>query len=269
LYNGNGSGISCISQSEIKAINTTLYGNSSDANGGAFYFDWDSKAVIANSILWQNSPQEIYLNADSIHITNSDIEGGESGIVNNNAGYINWLAGNINSDPNFVNVANNDFNLNIGSACENIGTDFFVFEGDTMIDLSSEEYSGTAPDLGAFGSNPNVSNPTVSIKEIEGVVIPERLKLFPAYPNPFNPTITIPYAIPKNGLVKISIYNIVGQKVITLVDQIQEEGVHYIVWNGINENGRAASTGIYFVNFYIKYNSNSSDLESYKIVLLK
>jgi len=266
---GNGSGISCISQSFVKSINTTFYGNTSNKNGGAFYFDWDSKAVIANSILWQNSPQEIYLNADSIHITNSDVEGGESEIVNDDTGYVNWLSGNIDSDPNFVNVTNDDYNLNIGSACENIGTDFFVFEGDTMIDLSSEEYSGTAPDLGAFGSNPNVSNPTVSIKEIEGVVIPEKLKLFPAYPNPFNPMITIPYAIPKNGSVKISIYNIFGQKVITLVDQIQEEGVHYIVWNGINENGRVASTGIYFVNFYIKYNSNSSDLESYKIVLLK
>jgi hypothetical protein len=266
---GNGSGISCISQSFVKSINTTFYGNISNKNGGAFYFDWDSKAVIVNSILWQNSPQEIYLNADSIHITNSDVEGGESEIVNNDTGYVNWLSGNINSDPNFVNVTNDDYNLKIGSECEDIGTDFFVFEGDTMIDLSSEEYSGDAPDLGAFGSNPNVSNPTVSIKEMEEVVIPEKLKLFPAYPNPFNPTITIPYAIPKNGSVKISIYNILGQKVITLVDQIQEKGMHYIVWNGINENGRAVSTGIYFVNFYIKYNSNSSDLESYKIVLLK
>ncbi len=264
---GNGSGISCINQSEIKAINTTFYGNSSDANGGAFYLDWDSEVVVANSILWQNSPQEIYLNADSIHITNSDVEGGESGIVN--AGYINWLTGNIDSNPNFVGVVNNDYNLNVGSPCENIGTAFFVLEGDTIINLSSEEYSGTAPGLGAFGSSPKISTPTVDIKEMAEIAIPEKLKLFPAYPNPFNPTVSLPYSIPKNGLVKISIYNILGQKIITIVDQIVEEGFYVVRWNGVNESGFAVASGIYFVNYQVRYNLTSSDFLTQKILLLK
>ncbi|MEA3499757.1 MAG: T9SS type A sorting domain-containing protein [Candidatus Marinimicrobia bacterium] len=263
---GNGSGIS-LSESFVKSINSTYYGNSSSKNGGAFYLDYNSQAVIVNSILWQNSPQEIYLKSDSITITYSDIEGGESGIVD--SGFVDWSAGNISSDPDFVDTTNNNYNLNIGSACENVGTDFFIFQGDTIIDLSEDEYSGNAPDFGAFGSNPNISDPTVNIKEIKNIVIPEKLEVFPAYPNPFNPTVTIPYAIPENGRVKISIYNILGQKVLSLVDEIQEKGNHKVLWNSENKYGVKISTGIYFVTIWVKYSSNELDFGSYKIVLIK
>lgn len=264
---GNGSGISCLNKGFVQSINSTYYGNSSSENGGAFYLDYNSKAVVVNSILWQNSPQEIYLKSDSITIAYSDVKGGESGIVD--SGFVDWSSGNINSDPDFVNVANNDYNLNVESACKDIGTDFFIFQGDTVIDLSSDEYSGIAPDFGAFGSNPNVSDPTVSIKEIENIVIPENLEIFSAYPNPFNPTVTIPYAIPENGNVRISIYNILGQKVLPLVDEIQEEGYHKVLWNGVNKYGGKVSTGIYFVNFYVQYESSGSDFVTKKIVFIK
>jgi hypothetical protein len=67
------------------------------------------------------------------------------------------------------------------------------------------------------------------------------------YPNPFNPTTRISYTLPKATKVTLSIYNALGQKVTTLLDQKkQTAGKHSMTWNAINSSGTVASTGVYY-----------------------
>lgn len=73
------------------------------------------------------------------------------------------------------------------------------------------------------------------------------LALYQNYPNPFNTETTIEYSIPTKGVVNIEVYNVLGQKVRTLLSQQQETGRHQVVWDGKDDNGRAVSSGVYLI----------------------
>ncbi len=66
------------------------------------------------------------------------------------------------------------------------------------------------------------------------------------YPNPFNPETKIEYNVKENGRVKLEIFNILSQKIFTLVDDHQERGGHVVTWNGTDQEGRPLPSGIYF-----------------------
>jgi hypothetical protein len=75
--------------------------------------------------------------------------------------------------------------------------------------------------------------------------LPKEFALAQNYPNPFNPLTTIKYAVPKESFVEISIYDILGQKVRTLVAETQTAGFKSVMWNGISENGNSVGSGMY------------------------
>ncbi|MBN2030311.1 Ig-like domain-containing protein [bacterium] len=77
------------------------------------------------------------------------------------------------------------------------------------------------------------------------VPFPEKFELFQNYPNPFNPVTMIRYQIPERDHVVLTIYNMMGQKVLTLVDQDQGPGYYTVEWDGRDESNRETSTGIY------------------------
>lgn len=83
-------------------------------------------------------------------------------------------------------------------------------------------------------------------------------ELYQNYPNPFNPVTNIEYNLPKNEHVQLEIFNVNGEKVITLVNAIQQSGNYNIQWNGINSDGNMVSSGLYFyrlkTNDYVKTN---------------
>ena len=81
---------------------------------------------------------------------------------------------------------------------------------------------------------------TIGIKQISSE-IPKEYKLYQNYPNPFNPVTKISYSIPKPGLVKITVYNILGQEVKVLVNEFKKEGNYLVEFNG-----SSLSSGIYF-----------------------
>jgi len=78
--------------------------------------------------------------------------------------------------------------------------------------------------------------------------IPDGSQLFQNYPNPFNPSTTISFSLntEKAEDTEIEIYNISGQKVNTLVNEVFPAGVHSVAWDGRNSNGDRVSSGIYF-----------------------
>jgi len=75
-------------------------------------------------------------------------------------------------------------------------------------------------------------------------------KLLQNYPNPFNPTTAISYSLAEAGLVKLTVYNVLGQKIKMLVDKIQLAGSHTITWDGSDMNGRAVAGGVYFYDIH-------------------
>lgn len=84
------------------------------------------------------------------------------------------------------------------------------------------------------------------------------------YPNPFNPETSISFELANAGKVNLDIYNVKGQKVKTLVNDVMEKGNHTINWNGTDDSGRKVGSGIYFYNMKSgKYSSTR------KMILMK
>jgi len=84
-------------------------------------------------------------------------------------------------------------------------------------------------------------------------------------PNPFNPFTTINFSIQNDSDVEISIYNIRGQKIKTLVQNEYTKGLHSIIWNGNNESGKSISSGVYY--YKLKVNKKTEVIK--KCLMLK
>ncbi len=97
-----------------------------------------------------------------------------------------------------------------------------------------------------------------------GNSVPARFSLSQNHPNPFNPATTIEYSLPTKSFVALEIYNLLGQKVVTLVNQEIEAGVHQVVWDGKDNQGNKVSSGVYF--YRIK-TDNFSEVK--KMVMMK
>ena len=89
-----------------------------------------------------------------------------------------------------------------------------------------------------------VVSSNVGVKDKD--VLPTLIKIYPNYPNPFNPITTIQYYISKDELVKINIYDIVGRNIKSLFTERQAAGKHSLLWNATNDAGKKVSNGMYF-----------------------
>ena len=76
--------------------------------------------------------------------------------------------------------------------------------------------------------------------------LPDAYDLIQNFPNPFNPGTTIRYTLQKSGDVEITIFNVLGQPVKTLVRGYKTAGTHDVYWNGTNEQGALVPSGVYF-----------------------
>jgi len=95
-----------------------------------------------------------------------------------------------------------------------------------------------------FETPPDLTTPTGIEDEIQ---VANRFALEQNYPNPFNPSTTIKYELARTADVNITIYNIQGQKIKTIVDAKQNVGKHDVVWDGRNEAYNRVASGVYFV----------------------
>ncbi len=89
-------------------------------------------------------------------------------------------------------------------------------------------------------------SPLTSVERVEGVGTPQDYQLFANYPNPFNPSTTIEFAVSKVGEISLAIYNVLGQKVRTLTSKVYSPGRYKIEWNGRNGVGVSVGSGVYF-----------------------
>ena len=73
--------------------------------------------------------------------------------------------------------------------------------------------------------------------------------LYPAYPNPFNPITTLNYYLKERSFVDMSVYEISGKKIASLLSDFKKAGMHRIQWRGANDNGKMLASGVYFIHF--------------------
>ncbi len=137
------------------------------------------------------------------------------------------------------------------------------------VDLNGDMYNDLAV------ANGNLNSITILINDGSGgfptdvaddraAALPDKYMLTQNYPNPFNPSTVIEFDIPIQSRVKITVFNMVGQKVTELVNGNYSAGSHSITWDGVSSNGQRVSSGIYF------YRIVAGDfIDSKKMILLK
>jgi flagellar hook assembly protein FlgD len=94
--------------------------------------------------------------------------------------------------------------------------------------------------------------------------VPKEFSLSNNYPNPFNPTTNIQFAIPREGNVTLAIYNMLGQRVSLLVQGVHSVGNYTVTWNGKDEFGHFVGSGVYFYRL-----ENGSTAITKKMLMLK
>ncbi len=98
--------------------------------------------------------------------------------------------------------------------------------------------------------------------------LPTRFGLDQNYPNPFNPSTKIKFSIPVQSNVEISVFDVLGRKIRTLVSEVLEASVYSVEWNGKNNSEAMAASGIYYIKMTAN-SANNSFTETRKVVLMK
>lgn len=94
--------------------------------------------------------------------------------------------------------------------------------------------------------------------------LPLMFRLYQSYPNPFNPSTIVEYDLPRKSNVNITVYNVLGQKVKTLVSCTKPAGQHSVEWDGMDNHGRPVTSGVYFYRIIA-----GEHTETRKMLLLK
>jgi hypothetical protein len=206
----------------IEIYNNTIYGN----GGDGIYIPSGSNTrdvSIKNNIFAQNGFNIRIDNVDNL-------------IVSHNLYYQPSSVGNgaiddtpIYKDPLFVNADDGDFHLKKNSPAIDAGVDVGIV------------YNGNAPDLGAFESGLSSS----SEKQKNGTK-PTGIILHQNYPNPFNPSTEICYNLSLAVDIDLSIFDISGRLVKTLVHGLQSAGPKTIIWDSSDNFSQYVSSGVYF-----------------------
>ncbi len=249
----------------LNLYHNTFYGNqASDGGGIYFYFDQSgAQNSVFNNILWHDtSPAVAMSGATSMIATYSDIENG--------TGEPWFGTGCIDEDPLFVDPASGDFHLSWDNFPVPDSTKSpCIDSGDPA---SPEDPDSTRADMGAF-----YFNQLTGISENPGVK--GSVGMFQSYPNPFTHTANVLYSLPaRQGEgetrgggdlstyrpVNLSVYDLSGRWVRTLVDQPQEPGHYSAVWDGRDDKGKTVSSGVYYARL-----KAGEFLQSRKLLLLR
>ena len=137
-----------------------------------------------------------------------------------------------------------------------------------VLEDNSQYYWGViARDSDGFvvGSNDNIPNTlVVGTLSIDEDLVPDVFALHQNYPNPFNPTTQIRYDLPEDQFVSVTIYDVMGRKIRSLVNISQAAGYHTIRWDARNDMGEGISAGMYI------YTIQAGEFRSTKkMILLK
>lgn len=110
---------------------------------------------------------------------------------------------------------------------------------------------------------------TTDVQE-EVAVVPQQFALPQNFPNPFNPTTTIRFDLPEAGQVEMNLYDLNGRRVRQLLAAFMPAGSHRLLWNGQDDNGRPADSGVYFLVLRANLgHASNAVVARRKVILLK
>ena len=120
----------------------------------------------------------------------------------------------------------------VNNSCENIsGCDWIV---------DSVDYTGAF-----FTSMDSCQQTCMVLNNDEDPLFPSSYYIYNNYPNPFNPITTLRYDIPKDSFVSITVYDMLGNVINELVNEVQNSGYKTVKWNATNNQGQPVSAGVY------------------------
>ncbi len=146
------------------------------------------------------------------------------------------------------------------------GTVHIIAENFEILDMEDVDNDGYNDVIGLNTTDSTIevyglqSTTSVTNNDLERI----GFHLFQNYPNPFNPSTSISFSLEKAGDVELTIYNVLGQKVRTLIDQYKPAGSYTFMWDGHSDAGNMLTSGQYFYN--LKFGTASF---SKKMILLK
>jgi hypothetical protein len=233
-------------------INNTIIGNTSDSIGGGLFIECTNHPpILKNTIIWANNTSyegnQIYIDECEPLIEYCNIQDSL------------WPGiGNISVDPLFRDTTNGNYRL-MATICGDSVDSPCIDAGDpSILDivLDCDWGLGTIiSDMGAYGGGDS------TLLEIEDYVLPlpQKQMLFQNYPNPFNSKTTIKFELLLPQNVRLTIYDLLGRQVRTLIDEYRQAGTHTITFNAFH-----LSSGVYF------YSLQAGEMvESKRMVLIK
>jgi FlgD Ig-like domain len=229
-----------------------------------------------------NSPGDLIFNEDGIDVGLTEFDYGGGLLFNfahtsppwgplgtGNVLNINNIGITYDLTP-FSPVASVSFDYVKGGGMENLGVDGLLYVGD--IDAIPAAFFpgigvnvsvnpgpgytygtvtlvGNVHKLQVGGQEFYIDDLCVMLDDISDVPLARKtdVQLQPNFPNPFNPSTTLRFSLAQAGHVQLSIMDVAGHRLATLVDGMQEAGDHQFVWNGQDDRGRQAASGLYFV----------------------
>ncbi|MBU8933313.1 MAG: T9SS type A sorting domain-containing protein [candidate division Zixibacteria bacterium] len=163
-----------------------------------------------------------------------------------------------------VGVGNCSFTLTADSLPERFEFDNStgIITLDSCIQLGKWEFTVTA----IFSTDPLLTDiATMSLTIDSAITLPDKFRLHANYPNPFNTGTLIEFDLPRPAFVSLSIYNVLGQKVRTLINRHYEAGIkHVVTWYGDNDGGQPVATGVYFYRL-----TTDGQTQTRKMLLIK
>ena len=137
--------------------------------------------------------------------------------------------------------------------------------GTSQADFSWTVFATDGMDTTDADNQFTVSVNANAVLGIDEPQIPEVYALHQNFPNPFNPTTTLKYDLPENAVVTLTIYDIMGREIISLVkNSYREAGYHRVIWNGLDNHGKQLGSGMYF--YMIR---TASFTKTKKMIMLK
>jgi len=258
-----GGGISCNVDASVRIVGNTITGNSAVTRGGGIDCSHrDSSYIYCNTIKGNTATLGAGIccrdEAETV-ITYCDIVGNHGSGV--------YCTRGPGQSANPIIIYNNIVN-NAGDG---------VLNSDAAVTIAAANNwwgdpsgpSGAGPGSGDEVSDyvdydPWAAGPFPLSTDAGPPVPPVRFVLLQNYPNPFNPHTTIPFSVDKPQRVKLSMYDVTGNRLMVLVDQMYETGSHTTEWSGQDELGRAVSSGLYLVRM-----QTAGRIESRKIMLVR
>ncbi|PLX00788.1 MAG: hypothetical protein C0591_00645, partial [Marinilabiliales bacterium] len=206
--------------------NTSLADNNSVSNySGGIYCVGGSYINLINSVLWNNSPTQIFIQGvyaqNNEAISYSDIQDGEDGIVISGTGILDWQEGNINEGPMFLRSGDHPYQINDYSPCIDAGTPDTTGLNFPEFDIAGNpRFVNNRIDMGAYEWNMfvGVEEPDPDETETAKVSI---------YPNPLNDHLFIDFELENETNITLEICNVTGKRMKALTEKSYTRGAQH------------------------------------------